>query len=122
MHQSLTFKQICFAPFKFPFCFPALANISINEVDGCPIEANRNALCHNGNVEGDTAFPVSNRLQFNSLPRSEQGPVIESLSAQLLGYYQVRKPLSRRLFSCVPEHSREFLVDPQHMKIFVGQD
>src|SRR6266478_2828415 len=117
MHQSLTFKQICFAPFKFPFCVFALGNISINEVDGYLVEAKRNALCHNGNVKASTVFALPNSLQLNSVSRNQPIPVLESLSAQLLGHYQFGKPLSCNLFCCLPEDSCEFLVDPQHVKV-----
>jgi hypothetical protein len=64
-------KQIRLAPFKFPFCVFALGNVSINEVDGgYLVEAKRNALSDNGNVKANTAFALSNGLQFDSLPRS----------------------------------------------------
>jgi hypothetical protein len=86
MHQSLTLKQICFAPFKFPFCVLALGDIPINEVESYLVEAKQNAFCHNGNVKRNTAFALSNGLQFNCLPGSEQSSVTESLSTQLLGY------------------------------------
>src|SRR5882724_4154133 len=122
MHQSLTFKQICFAPFKFPFCFLALGNVSINEVDGSLLSAKRNAPSDDRSVKANTVFALPNGLLLNSVSRTQPIPVLESLSAQLLGDDQVGKPLSRNLFCCVPEHSCEFLVDPQHVKVIIGQD
>src|ERR1700744_2140379 len=122
MHQSLTFKQICLAPFKFPRCFLALGNISINEVEDDLVEVKRNALRDDGNVKPNTVFALSNDLQLNSVPRNQPIPVLDALIVQLLGDYQYRKPLAHNLFCCVPEYSREFLVDPQHVKVFVSQD
>ena len=87
MHQSLTFKQICFAPFKFPFCFLALGNVSINEVDTYPLEAKRNAPRNDGNVKANTVFALPNSLQFNSVSRNQPIPVLERLSVQFLGDY-----------------------------------
>jgi hypothetical protein len=41
---------------EFPFYFFALANISINDVDGYLVETKRNAPRNHRNVKADTVF------------------------------------------------------------------
>src|SRR5882762_11848305 len=119
MNQSFTFKEVCFTAAEFVlYCF-ALGDISINEIDGDLVEAKRNAPRDGGNVKANTVFALSNGLQLNSVSRTQPIPVLESRTAQFLGDDQVGKPLSRNLFCCVPENSREFLIDPQHVKVII---
>src|ERR1700739_628610 len=69
--QFLCFGQVTLPPPEFSFCFLALGNISINEVDTYLLEAKRNTFSHYGNVKANTVFALPNGLQFNSLPRNK---------------------------------------------------
>src|ERR1700722_7150966 len=85
--QFLCFSQVTLTPPEFSFCFLALRNVSINEAEGELLEAERNALCDNGNVKPNTVFSLPNGLQLNFVPRNQQIPVLDTLSVQLLRHY-----------------------------------
>jgi len=113
-------RKFAFTAAEFAlYCF-ALGDISINEIDGDwskPSEMpwrrrkrqSEHHLCVAEWSPAQLCFPELSRALF----------FLRASSAQVLGTYINREATVRQLFCCVAEHSGEFPVDPQHVKVMV---